>query len=264
MGNRDRHDVQEKQRGTFDPALPDKRPLPSFPGWRRKPGSGPGAYLQTRSEGVRRQPESGESACVDGGVIVSDVLKMKTPLSTLGSLDQGESTYALLPKIYRELRSLAAMHLRNESGYQTLQPTALVHEAWVRISGNEDDTWKNNQHFLGVAAIVMRRILVERARCKATLKRKVPQQSFMEGPGLVADADHVIMIHECLTILEKTDPDSAKVVLLKFYGGFSNPEIATSTGWSIRTVERQWMLAKARLYRLICRTLEDGNDGNIR
>ncbi|RYD30614.1 MAG: RNA polymerase subunit sigma-24 [Verrucomicrobiaceae bacterium] len=189
---------------------------------------------------------------------------MKNPPSTLDSLVQGETTDALLPKIYRELRNLAAMHLRNESGYQTLQPTALVHEAWVRISGDEDDTWKNNQHFLGVAAIVMRRILVERARSKATIKRKVPQHSFMENPGVVADADHVIMIHECLTILEKTDPDSAKVVLLKFYGGFSNPEIAQSTGWSIRTVERQWMLAKARLYRLICRSLGEEPGEHIR
>lgn len=222
------------------------------------------ARLRTLPEPAFPCPESGESACPEALRTVSIVLKMKNPLSTLESLNQGESTDALLPKIYRELRSLAAMHLRNESGYQTLQPTALVHEAWVRISGDDDDTWKSNQHFLGVAAIVMRRILVERARCKATLKRKVPQQSFMENPGLVADADHVIMIHECLTILEKSDPDSAKVVLLKFYGGFSNPEIATSTGWSIRTVERQWMLAKAKLYRLICRSLEEGEDGNIR
>ncbi|RYD48560.1 MAG: hypothetical protein EOP85_03305 [Verrucomicrobiaceae bacterium] len=252
MGKRHLHDLLKKERGTLEPAMPGKRLLPSslMPALRVKTGQG----------GVSGRPESGESACLTARPIVSNVLKMKNPLSTLESPNQGESTNALLPKIYRELRSLAAMHLRNESGYQTLQPTALVHEAWVRISGDEDDTWKNNQHFLGVAAIVMRRILVERARCKATLKRKVPQQSFMESPGLVADADHVIMIHECLTILERTDPDSAKVVLLKFYGGFSNPEIAKSMGWSIRTVERQWMLAKARLYRLICRSLGEESD----
>jgi RNA polymerase sigma factor (TIGR02999 family) len=184
---------------------------------------------------------------------------MKNPISILDHPDQGGSADFLLPRIYRELRSLAAMHLRNESGYQTLQPTALVHEAWVRISC-DDDYWKNNQHFLGVAAIVMRRILVERARGKATLKRKAPPQPFLENPGMVSDADHVIMIHECLTILEKSDPDSAKVVLLKFYGGFSNPEIARSTGWSIRSVERQWMLAKAKLYRLICRASEGSAD----
>lgn len=252
MGNRERHDLLEKARGTSMPATADERPPPS-------PGG-----LAPQPKPYLRVPGTGETACLKEAAVVSMILKMKNPLSTLESLHQGETTDALLPKIYRELRSLAAMHLRNESGYQTLQPTALVHEAWVRISGDDDDTWKSNEHFLGVAAIVMRRILVERARCKATLKRKVPQQSFMEGPGLVADADHVIMIHECLTILEKSDPDSARVVLLKFYGGFSNPEIAQSTGWSVRTVERQWMLAKAKLYRLICKSLEDGGDGNIR
>lgn len=161
------------------------------------------------------------------------------------------SAEALLPKIYRELRSLAAMQLRNESGYQTLQPTALVHEAWVRISGDDEPDWKNNQHFLGVAAIVMRRILVERARGKATIKRKTPDRAVLEDREQDAEADHLIMIHECLTILEKSDPDSAKVVLLKFYGGFSNQEIARSLGWSVRTVERQWMFAKAKLYRLV-------------
>lgn len=260
MGNRDRHDMLEKARGTSVPATPDERPPPS-------PG-GPRTLAQQAAPGMTESllSPSGtrETACVGETSVVSMILKMKNPLSTLESLHQGETTDALLPKIYRELRSLAAMHLRNESGYQTLQPTALVHEAWVRISGDDDDTWKSNEHFLGVAAIVMRRILVERARSKATLKRKVPQQSFLEGPGLVADADHVIMIHECLTILEKSDPDSARVVLLKFYGGFSNPEIAQSTGWSVRTVERQWMLAKAKLYRLICKSLEDGKDENTR
>ncbi len=163
----------------------------------------------------------------------------------------------LLPKIYEELRRLAARQLRRESGYQTLQPTALVHEAWVRISGETESDWKNNQHFLGVAAIMMRRILVERARGKATLKRTPPNAR--ETDAHAPHDDHLIMIHECLTILEKSDPDSAKVVLLKFYGGFSNQEIAKSTGWSLRTVERQWMFAKAKLYRLVCGAKAAGN-----
>lgn len=163
----------------------------------------------------------------------------------------------LLPKIYQELRNLAARQLRKESGYQTLQPTALVHEAWVRISGETESDWKNNQHFIGVAAIMMRRILVERARGKAALKRTAP--SNMESHENLSNDDHLIMIHECLTTLEKSDPDSAKVVLLKFYGGFSNQEIAKATGWGLRTVERQWMFAKAKLYRLICGAKAAGN-----
>jgi len=176
---------------------------------------------------------------------------MKDPSSSWGSSVPGPTADLLLPKIYSELRSLAAMQMRNESGYQTLQPTALVHEAWVRISSDERIDWKNNEHFIGIAAIVMRRILVERARGKATIKRKTPQPAILANREAESNEDHLIMIHECLTILEKSDPDSAKIVLLKFYGGFSNEEIARSVGWSVRTVERQWMLAKAKLYRLI-------------
>lgn len=166
---------------------------------------------------------------------------------------------ALLPKIYQELRNLAARQLRKESGYQTLQPTALVHEAWVRISGETESDWKNNQHFVGVAAIMMRRILVERARGKATLKRTAPSNMGAGFDESQVNDDHLIMIHECLNTLEKSDPDSAKVVLLKFYGGFSNQEIAKATGWSLRTVERQWMFAKAKLYRLIRGATAAGN-----
>ncbi len=175
---------------------------------------------------------------------------MKDPTTSLGGA-QAASADLLLPRIYKELRSLAAAQMRNESGYQTLQPTALVHEAWMRISSDEGIDWKNNEHFIGIAAIVMRRILVERARGKATIKRKTPQPSVFENREKDTNEDHLIMIHECLKILEKSDPDSAKIVLLKFYGGFSNEEVAKSIGWSVRTVERQWMLAKAKLYRLI-------------
>ena len=97
----------------------------------------------------------------------------------------------------------------------------------------------------------MRRILVERARGKARLKRSRPDDlSFMDQDWEEND-DHIIMIHECLTRLEKSDPDSAKVVLLKFYGGLSSSEIGQMTGRSTRSVERQWMYAKAQLYRLI-------------
>ena len=178
-------------------------------------------------------------------------IEMKESSSVANHGGAGIAADILLPKIYQELRCLAARQLRRESGYQTLQPTALVHEAWVRISGETESDWKNNQQFVGVAAIMMRRILVERARGKATLKRTAPDMTGCETHDIPPNDDHLIMIHECLTILEKSDPDSAKVVLLKFYGGFSNQEIAKATGWSLRTVERQWMFAKAKLYRLI-------------
>lgn len=178
---------------------------------------------------------------------------MRDPSSFTGDDPQMAAAEMLLPRVYQELRTLAAAQLRNESGYQTLQPTALVHEAWLRISGDGeiDGDWQDNRHFLGIAAIAMRRILVERARSKATIKRTVPDTPDSMHPNPTINDDHLIMIHECLSVLEKSDPDSAKVVLLKFYGGFSNHEIAKSTGWSLRTVERQWMFAKAKLFRLI-------------
>lgn len=168
-----------------------------------------------------------------------------------GSDTEGLTSDKLLPIIYKELRSLAAYRLRNESDYQTLQPTALVHEAWVRVSGSENSAWKNQAHFFGAAAVAMRRILVERARSKSTLKRSPPMDPATMEQNWMESDDHIIMIHECLTTLEKSDPDSARVVLLKFYGGLNNEEISRTTGRSLRTVERQWMFAKAKLYRLI-------------
>ena len=164
---------------------------------------------------------------------------------------QGFSSDKLLPIIYRELRHLAATRLRSESGYQTLQPSALVHEAWVRVSESERSGWKNQAHFFGAAAIAMRRIMVERARMKKTVKRTTPVDVATFEHDWVENDDHIVMIHECLTILEKTDPDLAKVVLLRFYGGLGSEEIGRFTGNSLRTVERQWMVAKAKLYRLI-------------
>ncbi len=157
----------------------------------------------------------------------------------------------LLPVVYEELRRLAAFRLKNEVGNQTLQPTALVHEAWLRISASDERSWDDQLHFFNAAALAMRRILVERARGKARIKRRRPDDlSFMDQEWIEND-DHIIMIHECLTLLEKSDPESAKVVLLKFYGGLSSSEIGQMTGRSVRSVERQWMYAKAQLFRLI-------------
>jgi len=157
----------------------------------------------------------------------------------------------LLPMVYEELRRLAAYRLKNEMGNQTLQPTALVHEAWLRIAGNDERSWEDQLHFFNAASLAMRRILVERARGKARTKRRRPDDlSFMDQEWIEND-DHIIMIHECLTLLERSDPESAKVVLLKFYGGLSSSEIGQITGRSVRSVERQWMYAKAQLYRLI-------------
>lgn len=159
------------------------------------------------------------------------------------------SSDELLPVVYDELRRLAAYRLDHNAASKTLQPTALVHEAWIRLSEINGKIWQSKEHFFNAAAQAMRRILVDRVRAQSRQKRTRPPEN-LDG-GVFEDDSHILLIHDCLTKLEKVDAYSAKVVLLKFYGGLSSEEIAQVTGRSVRSVERQWMFAKAKLYRLI-------------
>jgi len=159
------------------------------------------------------------------------------------------SSAELLPVVYNELRRLAAFRLGVNAASKTLQPTALVHEAWIRLSGADEKIWQNKDHFFNAAAQAMRRILVDRVRSQGRKKRTQPPECIDDA--LFEDDSHILLIHDCLTKLETIDPYSAKVVLLKFYGGLSSEEISEVTGRSLRSVERQWMFAKAKLYRLI-------------
>ena len=159
------------------------------------------------------------------------------------------SSAELLPVVYDELRRLAAYRLDHNAASKTLQPTALVHEAWIRLSEINGPIWQSKEHFFNAAAQAMRRILVDRVRAQTRQKRTRPPGNLDDG--VFEDDSHILLIHDCLTKLEKIDPSSAKVVLLKFYGGLASEEIAQLTGRSVRSVERQWMFAKARLYRLI-------------
>ena len=164
----------------------------------------------------------------------------------------GFSSDRLLPLVYDELRRLAAQRLNHEwGGNQTLQPTALVHEVWLRVGSGKSDLWKSEGHFFGAAAQAMRRILVERVRYKMANKRKVPTEAEAPDAPWYENDDHILMIHDCLAILEKSRPDCAQIVLLKFYGGLGTREIAKITGKAVRSVERQWMFAKAQLYEMI-------------
>ena len=166
---------------------------------------------------------------------------------------EGMTSEEILPIVYEELRRIAGARLLNESRQMTLQATALVHEAWLRLSSGRDVAWENRAHFFGAAAQAMRRILVEKARSKTAAKRTQPKAD--DGwNGLseeLANDDHILMIHECLIRLEQDDPTLARVVLLKFYAGLGSREIAEMTGSSVRSVERQWMYAKAKLYQMI-------------
>jgi RNA polymerase sigma factor (TIGR02999 family) len=167
---------------------------------------------------------------------------------------EGAASEELLPLVYDELRRLAAVHLTDEDTRLTLQPTALVHEAWYRLVKGEERTWNNRQHFFRVAARAMRRILVDRARHKASLKGGSRAKHLnIEGLDFSAPEpdERILIIDEALTRLEIEDPDHARIVTLKFFGGFTNREIAETYGVTERTIERQWAYAKACLLKLI-------------
>lgn len=174
----------------------------------------------------------------------------------LDAINRGErqTSEELLPLVYDELRRLASARMAGEAAGQTLQPTALVHEAWLRLVKEEGRTWRNREHFFRAAALAMRRILVDRARNKLSVKRgsggeKVP----LEDLDLAAATpdDRVLLVDQNLDRLEKEDPESARVITLKFFGGLTNQEVANILGVTERSVERQWAYAKASLFELM-------------
>ena len=174
----------------------------------------------------------------------------------LHAADRGEAGAAeqLLPLVYDELRRLAARRLRQEADAATLQPTALVHEAWLRLASQGAREWNDRQHFLRTAALAMRRILVDLARKKAARKRgrKMERVDIAELNLSSPEPDErVLLVNEALVRLEAEDPESARLITCKFFGGFSNEETAEMLGISERTLNRQWAYAKAALYRLI-------------
>ena len=160
----------------------------------------------------------------------------------------------LLPLVYDELRTLARQRLSREAPGQTLQATALVHEAWLKLSGEEERSWSDRAHFFRAAAQAMRHILVDRARSKASLKRGKNAELLDIHDFDVADTsidERVLLVDEMMSRLEQEDPDSVRVISLKFFGGLTNKEIATVDGVTERTVERHWAYAKAKLFQMI-------------
>jgi len=160
----------------------------------------------------------------------------------------------LLPLVYDELRRLATAYVAGESPGQTLQATALVHEAWLRLVNAEDRTWQNRTHFFRAAALAMRRILVDRARQKLSVKHGGGLERVnIEGVDLQAATidDRILLVDHSLERLEKEDPESARIIVLKFFGGLTNREVAEILGLTERTVERQWAYAKASLFDLV-------------
>jgi len=149
---------------------------------------------------------------------------------------------------------MAAARMAQETPGQTLQPTALVHEAWLQLVGEGGRSWQNRAHFFGAAADAMRRILIDKARRKSRLKHGGGQSRLDIDDLELAETtpdDNILLINDALERLEKEDPEQARVVVLKFFGGLTNLEVAESLGIAERSVDRQWACAKARLFRWI-------------
>jgi RNA polymerase sigma factor (TIGR02999 family) len=176
----------------------------------------------------------------------------------LAAVEQGDPQAAsrLLPLVYAELRQLAAQKLAHETPGQTLQPTALVHEAYLRLvastrPGGEDDTgWDSRGHFFAAAAEAMRRILVENARRKKRGKHGGHLQRLSledRDVPVEAPADDILALDDALTRLAEKDPEAARVVQLHFFAGLSIEQVAEMLGVSRATAYRQWAYARARL-----------------
>ncbi len=166
----------------------------------------------------------------------------------------GNASGDLLPPVYEELRRVAAARMARESAGHTLQPTALVHEAWLRLSESNENVLKNRPYFFAAAAEAMRRILVEHARRKSRLKHGGGQERLdIQGLELaeVPVDDRVLLINEALSELEKEDPERASVVVMKYFGGMTNKELAEAMVIGERTVNRHWLCAKQWLFHKI-------------
>jgi len=175
---------------------------------------------------------------------------------TLRSIEKGDAKAAeeLLPLVYAELRQLAVSKMAKEAAGHTLQPTALVHEAWLRLVGNNNPKFQNAAHFFAAAAEAMRRILIDRARQKRALRHGGRQRRVsLEGLDLAnpSDDDQLLQVNEALDQLAKQHPLEAEVVKLRYFVGMTNEEAAETLGISPRTAKYYWTHARAWLYHTI-------------
>src|SRR5258706_11211228 len=171
----------------------------------------------------------------------------------LSAIEKGAPKAAdeLLPLVYGELRKLAAHKMAGESAYQTLQPTALVHEAWLRLVGSEQQTWQNRGHFFGAAAEAMRRILIENARRKRALRHGGNQQRVdIDELEIAANckAEELLAVNDALERFTAEDKQKAELVKLRYFVGMTNEEAAEILGISVPTAKRWWTYARAWLF----------------
>jgi len=175
----------------------------------------------------------------------------------LQQMERGDPQAAdrLLPLVYDELRRIAAAKMARESAGQTLQPTALVHEAWLRLGGDEQPTWQNRAHFFGAAVEAMRRILIDRARHRRALRHGGGLQRVdindLELAASPEDDDQLLAVHEALDKLAAQDPPKAELVKLRYFAGMTIEEAALALGISAPTAKRWWTFARTWLYQEI-------------
>ena len=186
-------------------------------------------------------------------------VSMSEATRILDAMGRGDphAAEALLGLVYDELRRTAAAKMAREAPGHTLQPTALVHEAWLRLGGASQPAWQNRAHFFAAAAEAMRRILVENVRRKLRLKRGGHQERLDADTldlAVPAEEESTLQVHEALEALAREDPEKAEIVKLRFFVGLNNEEIAALLGVNEKTVRRHWEVAKVMLFQEIRRT----------
>ncbi|MCP5527243.1 MAG: sigma-70 family RNA polymerase sigma factor [Verrucomicrobiales bacterium] len=186
---------------------------------------------------------------------------MSEATQLLEAVERGEPHAAeeLLPLVYDELRRLANSRMASEKPGQTLQPTALVHEAWLKLMGSGRERWQDSRHFIAAAAEAMRRIMVDRARRKATGKHGGQHQRVeLEAVDLAPPTtdENLLLLDEALKRLTEHDAQTAEIVKLRYFVGLTTSESADALGISVASVKRQWAYARAWLFR----QLRSGSD----
>jgi len=196
----------------------------------------------------------GIAGCPLGVGVGPELSKQVSELLANWNNGHAEAREALMPLVYNELRKLAASHLRRERSDHTLQPTALVHEVYLRLADQKNVRWQDKTHFFGAAAQLMRRILVDHARSHTADKRGsgLPKVSLNEAIAMSRERPaELLALDESLTQLASTDPQQSRIVELRVFGGLTIEQTAEILGISPATVKRDWTLAKAWLLREI-------------
>lgn len=176
-----------------------------------------------------------------------------TELLSRAETGDAEAARHLFPLVYEELRRMAADQMSRESPGQTLQATALVHEAWLRLGGDRQPKWENRAHFFGAAARAMRRILVDAARKRRALRRggglrpETLDEHASEAAALDTNDDEILAVHEALERFAEIEPDKARLVQLRYFGGLRLDEASLVLGISRATAKRWWSYARAWL-----------------